>query len=82
MKATVTRTLEIELTVEDVAAWFAGVDDETQAQFFIEVAKHAASWKAHGGYQWYSVGRHLRTCECSTEAARELIRTIHSGVET
>jgi hypothetical protein len=80
-KSTVTITTEIDLDVKTGAAWFAGLDDEQQAQFFIEVAAVAKTWGGAGPYyQWFSVGRHLRTCECSTPDARELIEAMSEGL--
>jgi hypothetical protein len=64
-----------------VAAWFCELNDEGQADFFIEVARIAEGWKVHQGQQWWLVGSHLRKCECSTNQARELIRDLHHGLE-
>jgi hypothetical protein len=72
-------TVDIALTVEQLAEIFCGLDDDTQARFFVECAKIASSWEPHID-QFYAVGRHLRTCSCSTEAARELVRRIAAGI--
>lgn len=70
----------IELNVEQLAAAFCELDDDTQAKFFVECARLAATWPPHVD-QFYAVGRHLRTCNCSTPEARELIRRIVAGME-
>ena len=68
-------SLDFNLTPAQVAEAFCDLDDERQAQFFVEVARLAQEWpKAH--YQWSLVGNHLRDCECSTEAARDMVREI------
>lgn len=80
IKVVVTVTQEVEVTIEQIASWFAAMDDDQQAKFFVEVAKIAQSWK-DPGMQWWLVGSHLRNCECSTEDARELVRTLYAGLE-
>lgn len=72
---------EIELSIETAAQWFAGITDDEQAKFFVEVARVAETFPVHQESQWLAVGNHLATCECSTEAAREMIRTIAYGME-
>jgi hypothetical protein len=75
-------TVDVEVTPQVLAEAFAAMDDEAQAQFFIEVAALARKWKdADPGRQWFAVGRHLRTCTCSTEEARDLVREIATGVD-
>lgn len=72
------------LTPLELATAFCELDDEAQAQFFIEAARIAETWRedvkagtSYGpGWQWYSIGRHLKTCSCSTEEAREMVREI------
>lgn len=81
---TIEKKFVVSLTVKELATAFAGLDDEQQAQFFIDVASEAAEWKDEPGAmtfdQWYGVGRHLRTCECSTDAARDLVMRLADGV--
>lgn len=83
-------TIEIEtksrvvVTIEKLAEIFCGMDDEQQAQFFIECTKLAGNWKhpAHSqDQQWWSVGKHLGECTCSTDAAREMIHSIADGIK-
>lgn len=83
MKVSITTTQEIELNIEDVAKWFANLDDDSQAKFFVEVDRAADSWpKSYlKAEQWYRIGSHLRNCECSTDGARVLIRNIYEGLE-
>lgn len=70
----------VEVSVRLLAEIFCGLDDEAQAQFFIEAAAVSAEWRTTGGlgadWQWYTVGRHLKTCSCSTEEARDMVREI------
>jgi hypothetical protein len=77
--------MEVPVGPQELAQAFAQMDDEQQAQFFIEVAKIAKEWPNAplGGaeMQWIRVGVHLRKCECSTEEARDLVRTIALGIE-
>lgn len=75
-----TETLTIGLDMATVAAWFCELDDEAQADFFIEVAKRAEDWATRPEMQWIRVGAHLRTCACATDEARELIESLHYGV--
>jgi hypothetical protein len=81
VEVTKTETLTIGLDMATVAAWFCELDDEAQADFFVEVAKRAESWAVNPDGQWMRVGSHLRTCDCSTDEARELIRNLHYGLE-
>jgi hypothetical protein len=68
---------------EDVAEEFCQLTDDEQAKFFTHVARIMASWPVVAGavFQAHAIGRHLATCECSTEAARELIRNIVSAMD-
>ena len=74
-------TAEVTLTPSVIAEAFCGLNDEGQAQVFIEVAKLAATWDGRPGYQWWLVGRHLRNCECSTDEARDIVREIASAMD-
>ncbi len=72
-----TLTLDVKLTPEQIAEAWCDLDDEGQAQFFIECARIAAKWRPDSNFQqWFSIGRHLRDCECSTEEARGMVRDI------
>lgn len=79
-KVEITKTIEIEIDIALMAEWFAGLDDERQADFFIEVSRIAKAWPGYQGNQWYLVGRHLKTCECSTFEARDMIEHIACGL--
>lgn len=80
MKVEVTTTHEIEIDLKLCAKWFAGLSDEEQAQFFIEVAEEGKKFPSPQSMQWFLVGRHLRTCDCATYASRDLIQSIHDGM--
>lgn len=76
--------VDINLTPAMLAEAFCDMNDEEQAQVFIEIARIAsATWQPGGvyGMQLYSVGRHLRDCTCSSEEARAVIREIASGID-
>ena len=75
-------SVDVKLSVVELATAFCELDDEQQAQFFIESARIAESWDGAGRVmQWHSVGRHLATCVCSTYEAREMVRSIADSVE-
>lgn len=76
-KSTITVTTEVELDVVTAATWFAGISDEQQAQFFVEVAKVARTWGGSPEIQWGYVAGHLVKCPCSTDDARSLIKSLH-----
>lgn len=66
-----------KLTALEIAEAFCELDDEQQAQFFIEAARIAEGWPTSPRVlQWYSIGRHLKTCSCSTWEAREMVGEI------
>lgn len=73
--------VEITLTPRQLAEAFCAMNDEQQAQVFVETASISSTWKTDlgGGWQWWSVGRHLATCDCSNRDAREIVREIARG---
>jgi hypothetical protein len=75
MKATVTRTFEIDITAKEAAEWFCGVSDEDQAQFLIEVERISREWHPNADGQWWYMCGHLQECGCSNEETREMVRT-------
>lgn len=77
---TVKTEMTIPLSVEIAAQWFAELDDDTQAKFFVEVARRFDSF--NGDYQLYCIGGHLQHCKCSTSSARELIKNLASYIDT
>lgn len=80
MKFTV--TLDVPLTLEQLAGLFADLDDDSQARFFVEVARLMQGWDPHSrNMQATYIGRHLRDCACSTEAARELLTEIVKAMQ-
>jgi hypothetical protein len=68
-------TTEIDLSIETGAKWFAGLDDDQQCRFLVEVARIAVGWPDGADHQWHALGGHLRSCECSTKDAREMIKS-------
>lgn len=67
-----------------LAEAFCDMDDEAQAQFFIEAARIAAGWERGSGFgawwQWDKIGGHLRDCKCATPEAREMVNYIDAGM--
>lgn len=74
--------VEIAVTPRMLAEAFCDMNDEEQAQVFIEIAAIATATWPGGiyGMQLYLVGRHLRDCSCSTIEARDIIGEIASGL--
>jgi hypothetical protein len=70
-------TVRVNVGALELAQIFCEMDDDAQAQFFIEVARIFNGWPGNrGSEQARYIANHMRTCECSTEAARELVRGI------
>jgi len=72
----------------ELAESFCAMDDEQQAQFFIECARIMSKWSGDGrsiylgpDWQMQQVGNHLRTCGCSTAEARDMVRAIAVGLD-
>lgn len=66
---------EIDLDIETAAKWFAALDDDDMCRFLVAVAAEAQKYPNLPDNQWYYLGGHLRNCACSTEGAREMIRS-------
>jgi hypothetical protein len=83
MKIQAVVSQEWELDIDMMAKCFAELDDESQADFFIKVAAYAKEhYKRAPENQWWYIGRHLRTCTCATEDAREMVRTLAAAVDS
>jgi hypothetical protein len=79
-------TVNRKLTPAEVAEAFCELNDEEQAQVFIDAARIAGAWPVGNGqlgpdWQWHKIGRHLRDCECSTIEARDMIASIAQAIE-
>lgn len=73
-RTSITITTEVDLDVQTAAKWFWGLSDEDQAQFLIEVERVSREDVGNASSQWcYMIG-HLKTCECSNEPARQMVR--------
>lgn len=68
-------TTEIDLDIETAAKWFAHLTDDEMCKFIVIVADEAEKWPHGPDNQWYYLGGHLRNCPCSTDAAREMIKS-------
>lgn len=73
-RTSITVTTEVELDVLTAAKWFWGLSDEDQAQFLIEVERVSRDDVGNASSQWsYMIG-HLKTCTCSNDQTREMVR--------
>lgn len=74
--------LHMRFSVQHLAAIFCDWDDDTQAKFFVCVGDIMRQWGAGKlDHQAYYIGGHLRNCKCSTEDAREFVRSLAYGLE-
>lgn len=74
-------TVDVTIGPAELAARFCELNDEDQAQFFIECAKQMATWPAYNRMgQLSSIGRHLVTCKCSNEDARDVVTQIAESI--
>ena len=68
--------------VKAIAAVYAGLTDDEQAQFFEDVAAVIDEWDpAMKDRQLWYIGRHMRTCSCIGAGARDMLNRIHSAME-
>jgi hypothetical protein len=75
--------VDVRLSPAELAEAFCDLDDEKQAQFFIEAARIIQTWSVVSRVtQAHAIGRHLRDCECSTYEARALVTEIADGVSS
>lgn len=79
--AKITAELEVDITTEIFAKWFCSLDDEKQADVFVAITNEAKSWDNHQGSQWFLVGKHLLTCECSTPEAQNMVEELYNGLK-
>ena len=71
------REIDIKPTVHELAACFAEMGDEDQAQFFVEVAKEMEKWGAfERDMQLNFIAGHLADCSCVSQAARDLVTSL------
>lgn len=74
-------TTEIEIDIATAAKWFAALDDDSMCKFLVAVAEEAKSYPSNPDNQWYFLGGHLKNCECSTNEAREMVRSWNYWME-
>lgn len=72
---------KVEVTVELLAQCFVHLDDDQMCKFFVEVHRLAEQFPNFDN-QWYYLGGHLRSCKCSNEGTREMLRNIVHFMET
>jgi len=82
------KEVPIQLTVADLAAAFCELDDDSQARFFVECARIGRTFEQSANspgrgdlWQWSAIGRHLATCTCATDGAREMVRIIAENAQ-
>lgn len=78
MTETVDIVVRVQVDIGHLAEQFAALTDDGQAQFFCEAAKRLGPVAL--GDQAFAIGRHLRTCSCSTHEGRELVRHIFESM--
>ena len=74
--------VDVPMTLEQLAGLFVELDDDSQAKFFVTVARLMQDWTPHErNMQAFYIGRHLRDCRCSTEDARDLVLGIFEAMQ-
>jgi len=68
----IAKTVLVQLTADDVAEAFCGMDGDEQAAFFNEVARLAAKWSRPLEFQMQGVS----ACGHLSDAAREVMQKI------
>jgi hypothetical protein len=64
--------------VKALAVFYAGLDDDEQAQFFEEVGRAMLGWGEYKrDLQAGFIGRHIGTCACIGEAGREFLKVVY-----
>ncbi len=71
-----------DTAIRPLAVEFCKMDDDQQAQFFVEVARIMDTWGdgKRDTQAWY-IGKHLATCQCSTPEAREFITMVAGAIK-
>lgn len=74
--------MEIETSLELLAAQLAELDDDAQAQVICQVAAYLAKIGEPAAIfnQGWAIGRHLVGCECSTPEGRDFVHAIYQGM--
>ena len=70
----------VQLTPAEVAKAFLELNDDDEAQVFIEIARLTKDWPMRGAMQWRAIGQHLRDCACSNDLARDVVQGIADGI--
>jgi hypothetical protein len=70
----------VTLTPAEVAEAFLELNDDDEAQVFIEIARLTKDWPMRGAMQWRAIGQHLRDCVCSNDLARDVVLGISDGM--
>lgn len=72
--------VEVEVNVNHLAEQFAALTDDAQAQFLCMAAAKIKNPVDRANQAFY-VGRHLATCECSTQAGRDFVNDIAAAMK-
>lgn len=80
-QVTIHKQIAITLDLKEMAECFCEMNDDDQAQFFVEVAKIMETWPTMAkDNQPYYIGKHLAECDCSTPESREFITNIYNSM--
>lgn len=80
---TINKVVAVRMSAAELALAFCQLDDDGQAQFFVEVARTFAAWPepAAAALQVSAIARHMRTCECSSPDAIDWVRDLAASLE-
>ncbi|HEY4365878.1 MAG TPA: hypothetical protein VGN07_01480 [Steroidobacteraceae bacterium] len=74
------RTIQVDLSAAELAAFFCDMTDKSQAAFFSEVARIASSWGDDPGYQWREVADRINEHPFA-EQIKPTLRTLVAGLK-
>ena len=78
----ITTTINVKVDMDMLVQLFCAMTDDEQSRFICLAAakmEELVGTKSHN--QWWYVGSHLRSCECSTDAGREMVREIVAALD-
>lgn len=71
---------KVNVTVDMLAEIFCALDDDQMCKFFVKVHEIAEKNPLFDN-QWYYLGGHLKSCACSNDGTREMLRNIVHWME-
>jgi len=81
LRETVDLTIRVTVDVDYLAEQVAALSDDAQAQLLCKVAARLTGTPNGIEMQGFYIGRHLATCECSTDEGRDLVRAIVASLD-